>query len=409
MAFKYRPRKEEEVDRRANQQGNDFINFLIKDFPAYASRDGENWVRFLPPTWEDARHYGLDVYVHYGIGPDNGSVLCNNKMNNTKCPICEARVKAERAGNEELAKELRITKRVLVWLLDMKDEEKGPQLWAMPWTVDRDVSKISRDRRSGELYVIDRPNDGYDVTFEKSGKGITTKYSGFQIARRPSSVDEDHLDYVDENPLPIVLLERSYAEVKELFEGGTDPDEDDEKPAKRPRDREEERPTRTRDRDEDRPTRTARRSEPEEEERPARRRRDEDDEPPARRTREPEDDPPARSRRVRDEEEERPARRARDDDEDRPRKRRDEDDEPAPRRATRARDDEDDEPPPRKRSKTEEDLEDEIPFDAETGEVKDTPRSSRPKINKGEPEQSVRSAAEERAAKLKERYKDKGR
>lgn len=385
MAFKYKRRSHEEIDKRANQQGSDFVNFLKKDFPSYAARDGDNWIRILPPSWKDAEHYGLNVFVHYGIGPDNGSVLCRNKMGGEKCPICEARVKAERAGNEELAKELRISKRVVVWLLDMKDEEKGPQLWAMPWTVDRDINKISFDKHSREYYEIDNPEVGYDVNFDKTGKGITTKYIGFQIARRPTSVDEDHLDFIEDNPLPEALIERSYEEVKDIFEGGADPEED-EKPARPARRDREEAPSKRREADE--APRRARR-EPEEEETPRKRARaepeeDEEEERPRSRTRS--EEAPRRARR--DEEEEEPRRRTREPDEE-------------PRRARR------DEPAPR--SKLAKDLDDEIPFEDDEEEEDAPPKKgiTRAKLNK--PQEEERTPEEDRAARLRERYKQKGK
>lgn len=394
MAFRYKPRKEEEIEKRANRQGGDFTGFINKDLPVYAAREGENWIRFMPPSdnWETETGgqpgYGYDVHVHYGIGPDNGAVLCNNKMLGQKCPICEERVRAERAGNEELAKELRITQRVLVMLIDRKDEDKGPQFWAMPWTVERDINKISRDKQSGTYFYIDDPDEGYDVTFDKTGKGVATKYSGFQIARRPTSVDEVHLDFVSEWPLPEVLIHRTYSEVKTIFEGGDAPEEE-EAPKKSPR--------RAAREEEEAPRR--RRAEPEEEA-PRRRATARDEEPVRRRAREEEEAPPRRSSRrepepeVEEEEDE-------DDEEEAPparRSRRDPEPEPAPRRARAA------EEPVRRRSKTEEDLEDDIPFDRETGEVKGG-KPVRRTIREPAPAASPQA---ERSARLREVYKNRG-
>jgi hypothetical protein len=301
-SFVYKERKPDTITKRADAKGpGDFENFISSEFLVYSPKDGENFIRILPPTWDDPDHYGLTIYAHYGVGPDRAAVLCNNKMGGKKCPICDARVKAERAkADEEVIRELKVTTRVLVWLLDMNDEDKGPQLWAMPFTVDRDICKISRDRRSGETYQIDHHDEGYNISFDKQGKQRNTKYSGFQLDRKESSVDQEWLEYISRHPVPDTITERSYDIVKALFEGGL-PDEDEaqeEKPARsrlaadgrrRDDDADEERPARRRvaqeapEEQDERTRRRAAREEPEEKERPARRSRlaqDLDDEIP---------------------------------------------------------------------------------------------------------------------------------
>lgn len=218
-AFRYQPRSKEEVERRANQSGGDFKGFIKDKYRTYTPSKGDNLIRILPPTWEDPMHYGMDLWVHYNIGPDHASILCPEKHNRGKCPLCEERARAERLGDEDSAAELKPTKRVAVWVLDYNNENDGPLIWAMPWTIDRDVAKISKDRRSGELYAIDDPQDGYDLSFDKTGENITTKYAGFQLSRKPTSVDDKHIDYVVENPLPETFLWRNYDEINELYQG----------------------------------------------------------------------------------------------------------------------------------------------------------------------------------------------
>jgi hypothetical protein len=374
MAFQYRARKPETIAKRAEAKGaGDFENFLKDEFPIYSPKDDENYIRILPPTWDDPEHYGLTLHVHYGIGPDRGAVLCPNKMYGHKCPICEARVKAERAqADEEIIKEMKVTTRVLVWLLDMdKDDDKGPQLWAMPFTVDRDICKISRDKRSGETYIIDHPDDGYNVSFDKTGKQRNTKYSGYVLAKRPSSVDQEWLDYVEAHPLPSVLIDRSYDDIKALFEGGVpDEEEDSVRPSRG------ERP-RIADRDDERPSRSARNEAADE--RPARRRIETptEDERPSRRASERDDrEPPEEEQMRRKESDERPS-----------------------------------------RSRLAREIDDEIPFegsskrgdpphDRETGELTEEQPRSRSRLVY--PEETAASnvamSAKERAAALREKY-----
>src|SRR5262252_5235804 len=231
--FKYQPRSEEDWEKRANQRGGGFQSYISDDYRTYTLKKGENAIRILPPTWDGARHYGLDVFVHFGVGPDKASVVCPYRTAEPPCPICEARARAARQNDEELVKELRSTQRVLVWLIDRKDEDKGPVLWGMPWTLDKEISKVSKDRTTGKFYSVDNPEEGYDIYFDRDGEGMLTKYTGVQLARRATSVDQDHVDYVAEHPLPETLLVRDYEEIKALFEGASPPAEE-EAPAPRP-------------------------------------------------------------------------------------------------------------------------------------------------------------------------------
>jgi hypothetical protein len=222
MAFTYRRRDPSAIEKRA-QGANDFVSFISNEYNLFTPKKGENWVRILPPTWaEDAEHYGLDVYVHYGIGPERASVLClprTYKDASQRCPICEAQERANRANDEELAKELRANKRVLCWVLDRDAMDKGALIWAMPPSVDTEIAKISKDKQTGELYAIDHPSEGYNVTFSKDGEQMKTKYTGFILDRRSSSVPDAVLDYINENPLTAALVERDYAAVSLLFSG----------------------------------------------------------------------------------------------------------------------------------------------------------------------------------------------
>jgi hypothetical protein len=221
MPFTYRVRSTEQWDKRANQTGSDFEGWLKEEYRLYTPAKGENHVRILPPSpaWKDANHYGIDVSVHYQVGPDKASVICLFKMLAKPCPICEARVRAEKARDEDQARELRVAKRVLAFILNRKDENQGVLAWGMPYTIDREISKSSRDRTTGAYFVIDHPEEGYDIYFDKDGEGINTKYSGVNLARRSSSINPKVLDWLETHALPDALRWRDYDEVKRLFEG----------------------------------------------------------------------------------------------------------------------------------------------------------------------------------------------
>jgi hypothetical protein len=220
--FEYQDRDAADVKKRASQQGaNEFDKILKDSVKMFKPNDGENRIRILPPTWEGAKHFGLDVFVHYGVGPDRGTYLCLNKMKGEDDPIEEERLIARKDGDEKYAKELEAKRRVLVYLIDRDHEKDGVQAWAMPWTVDRDIVKVSVDRSSGEVLPIDHPEDGYDVEFEKKGAKDRTEYIGIAIARRSTPLGKDDwLDFAMDNPLPEQLNYYDYDHINKAFNGG---------------------------------------------------------------------------------------------------------------------------------------------------------------------------------------------
>jgi hypothetical protein len=227
MAFRYVVRSDADWERRAQQSGSQFVHFFKDEFRQYTPAKGENCVRILPPSslWKNAPHYGLDVNVHYQVGPDRGSVICLDagvpQIGNSghPCPICQDMARHLRANDKDLAKELRPRRRVLTFVINRKDEAQGPLLWGMPYTLDQQISMIARDPSTGKWTLIDRPDDGFDVYFYREGEAIGTKYTGVQLAKRPSPVSDRHIEWVDRNPLPNTLKFRDYDEIKRIYEG----------------------------------------------------------------------------------------------------------------------------------------------------------------------------------------------
>lgn len=221
--FQYRPRTAEELKDRQRQQGGTRDSFFTNDAQFFTAKQGDNDLRLMPPTWEGAKHYGFDLYVHYGIGADESAYLCLDKMKGEKCPVCEERERAAGAGEQDYADSLRPSKRVAVYVVDRKEEGKGPLIWNMPWTVDRDVSNLSVDSKTGEIYSVDNPDEGYDVQFKREGADQRTKYTGIQIARRSSPLIDDSatfdkwLQYVVDHPIPACLNFFAYEHIANAF------------------------------------------------------------------------------------------------------------------------------------------------------------------------------------------------
>ena len=232
--FKYNAPSADSMKKRASQNGSSRDQMFAQDVNLFTPAEGDNTVRVLPPTWDDAQHFGYDVYVHYDVGPDGAAYLCLEKMEGKPCPICEERKRAADSGDSDYADKLKPNKRVLVYVVDRDKEKEGLKVWSMSWTIDRDLCALAVDKRTGEVYAIDDPEDGYDISFERKGTGITTKYLGLQIARRPSSLGNDAwLDQITRTPIPELLNFFDYDHIQAQFSGSAgkpeaaDADDDD--------------------------------------------------------------------------------------------------------------------------------------------------------------------------------------
>jgi len=238
--FKYRPTSEAAIKQRAEQTGGRFDSPFKQEYELWRPKQGDNTVRILPPTWDEAEHYALEIWLHRGIGPDNSSYLDIQKMQGKRNPIADAAREAKDGGEEEEAKALQSKKASLVWVIDRDDDTPTPKLWIMSWTIDRDVSALCINRKRGEVIRIDNPDDGYDLTFRRTGEGLRTRYSAFVIDRDPTPVSEDPreqasiLDYIVDNPLPSTLqyydakyLEQVLSGTQEEKDEDLDDDEDE--------------------------------------------------------------------------------------------------------------------------------------------------------------------------------------
>ena len=223
-SFKYQERTAEDMEQRQKSfSGRD--SYFSKNMKFFVTKGGGNKIRIMPPTWEGAKHYGHDIYVHYGIGPDNVGYLCLDRMSGEPCPLCEARAEADHTGDEDLAKALRATRRVAVYVIDRSAPGEGPKVWAMPQTVDKEICAQAWDKETGEVYALDHPDEGYDISFDVEGQGQTKKYVGIRLARRSSPLSDDDkqamawLQHVTDFPIPNELVLHEYDEMKQAFEG----------------------------------------------------------------------------------------------------------------------------------------------------------------------------------------------
>ncbi len=224
--FQYQQRGNDQWKNRATQQTGLYDSIFFERFSTFKPKEGDHTIRLLPPTWDPPhQHYGIEIYVHYGVGPDNQTYLCAKAMGVGDCPICEERKIAEKANDLDYVKELAFTKRCLVWVINRANEDDGPVLWGMPITVDKEICRLAQDRQTGQYLSLDHVEEGYDIDFTREGSSLKTKYVGVQVARRDTVLShvaekmDDWLDYIVKNPLPEVLQFFDSSHISGMFTG----------------------------------------------------------------------------------------------------------------------------------------------------------------------------------------------
>lgn len=398
---RYRPTKET-VAARQEQRGGFFDSVFHPDVKVYKPRDGKNLVRILPrsePEGVENKHFGMDVFIHRNIGPDNASYLCLLKHKGEPCPCCDLRRDLMEQGDPEIAKTVGWKKSVAYWVIDRNSEDDGVQLLLWGYTYDEELSVASEDPTHGNVLDITHEDHGYDVAYRRGTEKPFPKTTAITIARDESPLCDDMkwqnkwLDYVEDHPLSTILNYYPDEYISKVIkgrrtddEGGRDKDRGSGSDRdERSRGRDEEPRERSRGRDRDEPRERSRNIDDD----PPRRGRDKDPEPERGRSRDDEpherergstrddeprgrdrDDPPPRRRQERLEEEpsskggdsaeasgkeqlDRLARESRERDrsrdDDRPRERSSSRDD-EPRERSRGRDRDDADPPPRRAS-----------------------------------------------------------
>lgn len=250
--FQYQTRDPNATKRRATQQGGDYDSLLKEGVKLFKPKEGKNTVRIMPPTWDNADHFGYDGYINYGIGSDNRSYFSLESMKKERDPLHEARKQAEREGNRKLADALKPTKRVIYYVIDRTAEEEGPQVWIAPWTFDKKLANMSIDEDTGQCIdpPIDHPEEGCDVRFyyEKSGKQFPDYPADKMRIQKPAPLHEDGgksdewYEFIQDNPIPSLLNFYDYEHIAAAFDGHIATEEERKPKAKRQTEEEEDQP-----------------------------------------------------------------------------------------------------------------------------------------------------------------------
>ena len=236
--FKFRRKapSQEKMKERAEARGMGYDSIFKGHAQIFRCKEGDNTIRILPATWDEPEHHAYDIWIHRNVGADNQTYLCLDKMRKKPCPICKAVRQMQERGETEEAKKLAVRRDVIVYVINRDGDAKTPNVYQMSWRADRDILQLAKSKRTGKFLEIDRENDGYDLTINRQGTGLKTRYL-YNIERDPSpihekaSVQDSILQYITENPLPDLLNFYDGDYIEQVLFGAADKggrDEDDE-------------------------------------------------------------------------------------------------------------------------------------------------------------------------------------
>jgi hypothetical protein len=202
---------------------------MLLDILPYAAGKGNPWAEPGNLHWERT------FYVHRGIGANSDSFLCPRMTRKEKCPVCEHRLALIKEGdedNEELIKDLSPKQRQLFNVINLKDPDKGVQIWDISYHL---FGKIldARLRNSDE-------EDGWEKFFfleegltlkigfgEKTFGGATFhEVETIDFKSRKEDYDDDILEQV--HNLDKMLIVPDYSDLKKTFLETREEDEDEE-------------------------------------------------------------------------------------------------------------------------------------------------------------------------------------
>jgi hypothetical protein len=195
---KYKDENLNAIQKYFDQIGTgDRKTYLSVDIPLYKMPVGDQAIRILP-SLEPGEFFGREIYVHEFIGMNKDYFLCLDKMRRTEddvCPFCERakHLSKSNAPFEEIMP-FKPRKKVLLNIIDLKNEKDGVKIWIAPYTAVDEILLASYDRKAKTPRDISDPDEGHDIFITREGADRNTKYKGIQMDPQSTSVEQSWLD-----------------------------------------------------------------------------------------------------------------------------------------------------------------------------------------------------------------------
>lgn len=184
-----------------------------------------------PEVGEGELWFERSYYIHYDVGPDQKPRICPRTIKKA-CPICEERKDLLREDDEdskELADALKPKERQLFNVIDLDDQDKGPQL--LDFSYFCFGKQLDEEIREGD-------DDIADFAELKGGKTLKIRWAEESLGQNKfikssridfkdrKDYDEDILDEVFD--LDKILVIRGYDELQAELHGTEAPEKKEE-------------------------------------------------------------------------------------------------------------------------------------------------------------------------------------
>lgn len=201
-------------------------SIIKEDVERFFPREGENCIRIVQPL-EVAmlKYYGMEISFHRNVGPNNDQFLCNKRMRRLYCHIDAQQSDDLWKSNPDLAKSYYPSDAVLMWVLDLKEEDPAKRniikAWCAPVGLAEEILGQSHKRESDVYIDVSHPVNGRNVYFtkKKTGKAAyQVEYVTVQIAETGVPLDESVAN--QRQPFEQILIWPDPKDVEEAFEAG---------------------------------------------------------------------------------------------------------------------------------------------------------------------------------------------
>jgi hypothetical protein len=144
------------------------------------------------PSYSEKGVWFHEVVEHFIQGKNRSFVCSQNSAG--RCPICEHGAGLAAQGNEEAAKSFKASTRFLINVLVLSDPngkvsiKDGVKVMKIPSTVKLALLDLDTDLGGGYGDIINF-HTGMNVNVDRTGMGLTTKYTVKVVPQRTSIVD----------------------------------------------------------------------------------------------------------------------------------------------------------------------------------------------------------------------------
>lgn len=213
----------------------------------FKPKEGKNRINIIPYVIKSKNHplvktgdakvgeldYLYDTYLHQRIGPSQTDIICLKKNFGKPCPICEQAEEYKQKGKEKEYMALRPKRMVLYNVQDVKNPEKGLQVFQISHFLFEheliDEARNSSD--NGEIIDFPDIEEGKVVSFRAStasfGGHEYFEYKSFSFLDREDPLEEDLIEEaISFDEIAKIL---SYEEIEKILYGeDSEPEEEEE-------------------------------------------------------------------------------------------------------------------------------------------------------------------------------------